>query len=362
MEPRIDQNDVFKAGMDGVHTYRIPSLLVTANGTLLAFAEARKISNRDASPTDMVLKRSFDKGETWEPMQRILPGIGEEAIMNPCALNDGDDVLLFCINAHKTGEFRHRHLLMRSRDDGATWSEPEDLTDSIENGDEKFISGPGVGIRMRSGRLVIPGYSVVCDAAGKRQDTRGRVLYSDDHGQSWHMGGMVSGDNTNESQVVELGDGSLLLNSRIQKSHPHHPGCRGLAVSRDGGVTWEESFLKPELNEMPCQGGFIRFETPNDSGRAFLLFSNPDARLDLEGSSRTRMTVKISEDEGNTWRRKLLLHKAFSIYSSPALLPDGRIGLLYEWGSYQWGDDLSTRKIDGLRFARFRISDVKSDG
>ncbi len=361
MNSKIDQNDAFKAGADGVHTYRIPSLLVTANGTLLAFAEARKFSALDASPTDMVLKRSFDNGDTWEPLQIVLPGIGEEAIMNPCPVIDGGEVLLFCMNAHKTAEFRHRHLLLRSRDDGATWSEAQDLTDSTVNGDDAFIPGPGVGIRMRTGRLVIPGYSIIRDAAGERCDCRGRVLYSDDHGRSWYLGDMVSGDNTNESQVVELGDGSLLLSSRIQKQHPHHPGCRSLAVSRDGGATWDESFLKPELNEMPCQGGFIRFEVPDGSGRALLLFSNPDARLDLEGSSRTRMTVKISEDEGRTWPRKLLLHQDFSVYSSPALLPDGRIGLMYEWGNYKWGDDLDTRAIEGLRFARIRIRDVNFD-
>ncbi len=353
MNTDFEQTDVFVAGADGVHTYRIPGLLVAPGGTLLAFCEARKISSADASPTDMALKRSFDNGTSWQPLQRVLRGIDTEAIMNPCPVIDGDEVLLICMNAHKTGPGRHRQLLLTSHDDGQSWCAPRDITDQIENGDDKFVPGPGIGIRMRNGRLVVPGYTnTYDDQDGKRLDSRSRVLFSDDHGRSWRLGDPVSYRLSNESQVVELGDGTLMLNSRIQKSHPDHPGCRTLAISRDGGQTWEDSYLEPALNEMPCQAGFIRFDIPGEHGRGRLVFSNPDARLDMEDSSRTRMTVKISDDEGTSWSWKRRIHEGRSVYSCPALLPDGRLGLLYEWGR-----DVTTKKIDGIRCARFAVTD-----
>ena len=118
----LTQIDVYTGGVDGVHTYRIPSLIAAPGGALLAFCEARKISGGDASPTDMVLKRSLDGGETWRPMQVLVRGEGEEAIMNPCPVVDGGTVRLFCMNAHKKARNHHRHLLLESGDDGALGS------------------------------------------------------------------------------------------------------------------------------------------------------------------------------------------------------------------------------------------------
>lgn len=247
----LQQVDVFVGGADGVHAYRIPSLLATPSGTLLAFCEARKESLHDASPTDMVLKRSTDGGRSWGPLRRVVVGRDKEAIMNPCPVGlDGDAVLLFCMNAHKTEHGRHRHLVLRSPDGGASWSAPADITDTL--GDDTFISGPGVGIRMRSGRLVIPGYVGDYTADRQRLASYSCVAYSDDGGTSWRLGQRVQYPMSNESQVVELSDGSLLLNWRIQKRGAEHPGCRGTAVSRDGGQTWEPPVLNRVLNEDPC--------------------------------------------------------------------------------------------------------------
>ncbi len=142
MEPYFEQTNVFVGGKDGVNTYRIPSLMVTSQGTLLAFCEARKISKADASPTDMVLKRSEDGGRSWSAVQRVLGAAGEEAVMNPCPVIDGDTVFLFCINAHKTSPGHHRQLLVKSDDEGRTWSSPEDLTEQIIPADDTFVPGP----------------------------------------------------------------------------------------------------------------------------------------------------------------------------------------------------------------------------
>ena len=123
------QRDVYVSGADGVHTYRIPAMIVAPGGTLLVFCEARKESIRDASPTDMVLKRSTDGGETWSEVQVLIHGEGTDAIMNPCPVVDAatGTLLLVCVNAHKIEQSRHRHLMITSNDDGKSWSEPVNL-------------------------------------------------------------------------------------------------------------------------------------------------------------------------------------------------------------------------------------------
>ena len=230
---RIKHADVFRAGADGVHTYRIPSLLVAPNGTLLAFCEARKESSGDATPTDMVLKRSTDCGRSWLPMQTVFRPGGKNAIMNPCPVPDGKTILLFCVNAHKSGREHHRQLLLHSEDNGQTWSDAADITENISGGDDTFVPGPGIGILTRKSRLVIPGY--INGNTGDRaySKTHSCAVYSDDGGKSWRLGEPVAFAGSNESQVVELADGSLMINCRIQNENT--PGCRLTAISRNGG-------------------------------------------------------------------------------------------------------------------------------
>lgn len=335
MENETIQADVFAAGADGVNTYRIPSLVTGPGGVLLAFCEARKESCGDASPTDLVLKRSTDGGASWGEKITVLAGAGSEAIMNPCPVVAGETVLLACLNAHRDGKGRHRQLLLRSEDAGLTWSGPADLAGEIAGGDETFVPGPGVGILTKAGRLVIPGYTNLYNAERVREDSRSRALLSDDGGHSWRLGAPVGYGMTNESQAVELADGSLVINCRVQKSFPDHPGCRVVAVSRDGGETWSEPFLAHELNESPCQAGFIRFAGAD--GRPRLVFSNPDSSPGTGSTAerRTRMTVRVSFDEGRSWPVKRLVHAGPTAYSCPAALPGDRLALLYECGE-QW--------------------------
>lgn len=345
----FEQFDVFIGGEDNVHTYRIPALLATAGGALLAFCEARKISQGDASPTDMVLKRSLDGGRSWRPPQVLVAGEGNEAIMNPCPVIDGQTIFLICMNAHKKARCRHQHLLLRSEDDGQSWSQPVVLDACIAPYDDTFVPGPGVSIRMRDGRLVVPGYTNVITDDGSRPASFSRVLYSDDQGRTWRMGQPVASSTSNESQVVELADGSLLINWREQNhlDASAHRGRRGTAVSRDGGETWSEPVFARELNEAPCQAGFLRYSLAGTGDRNRLLFSNPDAVPGPEGGARTKMTVRMSYDEGQTWPVARLIHGGPSIYSSLAVLPDGLITLLYECGEEE--------RYERIRLARFSL-------
>jgi len=343
-EAGIEQVDVFVSGADGVNTYRIPSLIITSKGTLLAFCEARKVSISDASPTDMVLKHSSDGGRTWSAMQVLIRGRGKEAITNPCPVLDAtsNTVHLVCISAHKVEHGRHRHLMITSRDDGKTWSEAIDLGKHITPYDDTFVPGPGVGIQLGGGRLVIPGY------VGKyepktRTGLYSSVIYSDDHAQTWRAGKKVS-DFSNESQVVELVDGSLMLNMRSNRGQ----SCRAVAISSDGGQSWSAVVDQQALNECPCQASFIRYSDARRQDRNRLLFSNPDVAGARYGVvKRTRMTVRLSYDEAKTWPVSRLIHAGPSSYSCLVVLPDHSIGLIYEGGQ--------KHRREWIRFARFSL-------
>jgi len=186
-------------------------------------------------------------------------------------------------------------------------------------------------------------YRTPCDYTDKNGHGS-HIIYSDDHGKSWQLGGSVSGG-CNECQVVELADGRLMLNMRMQENGQ---GKRGVATSRDGGVTWSELKLDPVLIEPVCQASLLRYTLASTGGKNRLLFSNP-ASAPAPGQSRgdrVKMTVRLSHDEGRTWPVSKCLHDGPSAYSCLAALPDGDIGCLYEGGKTRYGE---------IVFARFSL-------
>ena len=330
--PQPPMTDVFVAGLDGVHTYRIPAMVLSPSGAVLVFCEARKEGIRDASPTDMVLKRSLDGGKTWLPMQRLVKGEGTDALMNPVALVDATThtVFLLCCNTNRKTRGEHRrHLLLSSRDDGATWSAPVDIGDKIAGYDDTFVPGPGCGIQTRSGRLVVPGYTSPEKTDDKDEHGfRSRVIYSDDGGKSWRMGQPVD-NHTNESQVVELADGGLMLNM------PQGAGqsSRAVAISKDGGESWGPVSWDRGLNECPCQASILSHSRVDKDGRSIIAFANPDNAGERYGAvERTKMTVRLSFDEAQTWPVKKLIHAGPSSYSGLIRFPNGDVGLVFEGG------------------------------
>lgn len=346
-EPFFSQQDLFISGHDDVNIYRIPSLMVSPQGTLLAFCEARQ--GDDGDPTDLVLKRSvydgaaspsrnlngyprtFGYGVNWQRMQVVLAGHGE-AIMQPCPVVDrATGEILICCQEIRGGlanllknEWHGRCLILRSVDDGQTWSPPQEITESIGH----FAAGPGIGIQLRNGRLVIPGYS----------QEGARVIYSDDHGQTWRHGAPVANKGCNESQVVELTHGSLLMNMR------QGGRCRYVAHSRDGGETWFKEYNEESLPDPGCQASMLRFPNPED--RSLLLFSNPPHPGPFE--ARTNLTVRLSHDEGQTWSSGREIHAGPGAYSCLAVLADGStLGVLYETGA--------AHPYERIAFARFNL-------
>jgi sialidase-1 len=316
------QHDLFRSGTEGYHTFRIPSLLVTPKGTLLAFCEGRKRGRGDAGNIDLVLKRSLDGGKSWRPMQ-VIADDADNTVGNPCPVYDRSTNTVWLLLTHNLGKDGEKAIrdgtskdtrrvwVMKSGDDGATWSKPVDITKDVK--DPKwtwYATGPGVGVQLTSGRLLIP-----CDhtEAGTKTN-RSHVIYSDDKGATWKLGGVL-GEKTNECQVVERQDGSLLLNMRSY----HGKNRRAVAISTDGGKTWSDVTLDDALIEPVCQASLIR------AGPDGLLFSNPASK------KREKMTVRLSDDGGKTWGAGKCLHEGPAAYSCLGLA-DGDVLCLYERG------------------------------
>lgn len=329
-----DGVDLFISGTNGYHTYRIPSLIATSKGTLLAFCEGRKIARADDGDIDLLLRRSTDAGKSWESQQVVYEEGGEKKVTigNPCPVIDQETStiwLSFCRNNSAV-------LITSSTDDGRTWSPLRDITPDVKKRDWTwYATGPGVGIQLQrgrhKGRLVIP-----CDhrePIDGKQATHSHVFFSDDHGQNWNLGGTVA-LHTNECQVVELADGQLLINMRNywgnDGGRPDRQGMRAIARSRDGGETWSAVDFDKALIEPVCQASLLAIPDPGHPDKTLLVFSNPASR-----EARRNLMVRESFDQGKTWPVSREIYAGPAAYSCLAALADGRLALLYERDDYR---------------------------
>ena len=335
-EPFVERGFTFEAGGDGYHTFRLPTLVVSSSGTLLLFCDGRKRHAGDIGKIDVVLRRSLDGGKTWEPLQLLHTDAGEKAkVGNACPVLDrqtGAVHLLFCKNLTQA-------LLITSTDDGATFGEPVDITYAFKQFDHPwkyFATGHVHGIQMKSGRLVLP---VWCNDMPRSAETKGKmrpgVIYSDDHGKTFHAGGLLPHFHSlNESTVFETGDGGLCLNSRALRL-----GCRVVSRSSDGGKTWTPPQMDEQLPCPTCQASTLRL--PSGDGKSRVLFSNPGI-----GKGRSGMTVRLSYDDGRTWPVSKLIDKGAAGYSDMAVAPDGTIYLVYEAGRKRSSDRIAVVRFN----------------
>jgi sialidase-1 len=343
------QVEIFRAGEGGYASYRIPALITSAKGTLLAFCEGRRNSASDTGDIDILLRRSFDNGKTWSPVQKIAD-MGENTIGNPTPVVERKTGKVFLLLTHNPGNTTEKQIInaearagrsvwiMSTSDDGATWTEPKNITASTKKQDWTwYATGPGNGIQLRSGRLVI-----ACDHNRKDNDARySHIIYSDDQGENWKIGG-VAEEKTNESAVAELKNGQLLLNMRSY----HGKNRRAIQYSADGGASLLTPLkLDETLIEPVCQASLISVVPAGKKPNGRLLFSNPAA------TTRTRMTVRLSENDGKTWVNSRVIHEGPAAYSSLAVLRDKSIGLLYERGD--------AKPYERITFARFDLGWVK---
>ena len=352
------QTAVFVSGKDGYHTYRIPSVIVTQKGTVLAFCEGRKISRSDTDDIDLMLKRSTDGGRTWSD-QQIVWDDGPNTCGNPCPVVDQDTGTIWLLLTHNLGVDREAQIVAgtskgsrtvwvsRSDDDGLSWSRPIEITASTKKPNWTwYATGPGVGIQFRhgphKGRLVVP-----CDhkTRGDEVGYHSHVIYSDDHGKTWKLGG-VTENGVNECQVIERTDGALLLNMR--RSQTNRALIRATATSTDGGMSWSPLSYDRILVSPRCQASLLRYVPSDTRGKPIVLFSNP-----ADTKQRIKMTVRLSTDDGRTWPVAKSLHAGPSAYSCLTVLPDMTVGCLYERGD--------KHPYETITFARFSL-DWLTDG
>lgn len=360
--PLVDDNSsiVYTPGENGVAWYRIPSIVRTTKGTLLAFAEARNDRKSDNSDIDVVLKRSEDGGRTWsESMLLVDYGPDKTGNQSPVVLPDGKILLLYSICKlveQPDGEIsssRDRQVyIISSEDDGKTWTKanereltPELTSDGIPY--HTYCTCPVHGIvkeyEPNKGRVVV---AARCNKDG---NSFAHIIYSDDNGETWHQGGGMSDYlYGSECTVAELCDGTLVLNSRDGNDSDDH---RYQAYSSDGGITFGPT-EKTQLREPPtgCLGSMLRYGKAEDSGETILLFSNPTSL----NPNRLYGAVKASWDSGKNWTKMCMyvdrsgLNK-YTAYSDLVLLDGEQIGVLYEAGAKYTG---------GIVFKRINFSDI----
>ncbi len=318
----IRRATAFRAGEGGIHSFRIPALVTAADGTLLLFAEARKQSWVDKSPTDIVLKRSRDGGRTWSPMARLLPG-GGDAYMDPLPVVDRGTARIFLFacrwpaDDHSTAG--NTAWMMTSEDHGLTWSEPRELTrELVGRGRTIRGFGPGHGIQMGpdgrfANRLVIP-----IRTSNRRGEDAILAAFSDNGGRTWRPGGAVP-NGSGEFMIAEGAPGRLVLNRRDSEA-------RYRAFSVDGGQTWTRQQIDPALATVVngCQGCLFA------AGGA-LFFTTPAGIPLAEGfDNRANLTLYRSFNGGHTWPARYNLSSKAAGYSDLARLDDGRLALVFE--------------------------------
>jgi len=369
-EPEFRRTELFAAGRGGYALYRIPGLVVTAKGTLLAYCEARKSEKGDWGATDLMVRRSTDGGRTWSPPTK-LPAVEGPIAKNPAAVKqklgrDGEVTynnpvfipdrsgavhVLFCVEYD-------RCFYSRSDDDGQTFVKPREITAAFDAFRPEYpwqvlATGPGHGIRLTNGRLLVPIWLSTGTGRGAHRPSCVSVIVSDDAGATWQRGAVVCADphptNPSEAAAVQLADGRVMLNIR----HEAEPHLRAVSVSDTGLTGWSPLRYDRDLPEPVCQGTLARLSEPPDDPRTRLLFANPHNPV---GRERKNLTVKLSYDEGQTWAEAKTVESGPSGYSDLAVGPDGRTLCFFERGAGKARTlSLATFNVEWLTDGRDRI-------
>jgi sialidase-1 len=358
-----ETQQVFISGTDGHKSYRIPAIIVLPDGTLLAFAEGRVRGSADFGDVNIVLKRSADNGRSWGKMETIVDYDSLQA-GNPAPVADLTDpeypegriFLFFNTGNNHEGEVRkgngYREVWYKtSSDGGLTWSEAVNITTQVHkplmpdvnpayNFPEdwrSYANTPGHGMQFTEGpykgRIIISANHSEGEPKDNWEDYAAHVFFTDDHGKTFRMGQTLNLPGSNEATATEISEGRLMLNARNQKGDIR---ARIVAISDDGGETWNTVYFDHLLPDPVCEGSLLNVGKYN--GKNILAFSNP-----ADTSDRNNLTLKISYNDGESWPLAILVDKSddpdkmksFTAYSDIVRLNTGEIGILYERDNYK---------------------------
>lgn len=332
--------------------FRIPVLTRSTAGTLLAFCEDRRHSLGDSGDINLVVRRSFDSGRSWTP-ESVVWDEGSNTVADCAAVVNRKDGTIWLLCSWNLGSDEESTILsgtsrdtrrmfsLSSTNDGATWSQPKEITGSVKQPDWTWVAaGPGVGVQLEhgpaKGRLLIPCYHGVTNSEAYHS----HVIYSDDDGASWTIGGVLQGIMTTEGQLLERIDGTVLLNMRGQEGVKQ----RVVSQSQDGGLTWSTSVYEPSLPDPIVQGSLARYIAPPRYRAPRAIFANPASEC-----CRERLTVRLSNDDATSWAGSVVVHQGPSGYSCLLALDEGEWAILYENGPLYFDEKIT--------FARMSLRD-----
>ncbi|MFT4092919.1 MAG: sialidase family protein [Niabella sp.] len=349
---------IFAAGKDGYKSFRIPAIINMKDGTLLAFAEGRVNNASDFGNIDIVMRSSNDQGKTWLPLQ-IVADAGILQAGNPAPVLDmtdpdypGGRIFLFYNTGNNAeGSVRKgngvREVWYKTSTDGVTWSEPVNITTQVHKPYQpaynplynfkedwrSYANTPGHAMQFETGRHRGRIYIAANHSAGAPQrnfkDYRAHGFYTDDHGKTFHLSEDVNLEGGNENTAAALSKSRLMLNLRNQQGNVK---ARYTAFSKDGGVTWYQQKFDRQLPDPVCQGSLLT--AGKKWGKNILAFCNA-----ADTSNRDNLTLKISYNDGRTWKKNIRIYSNPAIndaaaYSDIVKISKRVIGILYEKDSY----------------------------
>lgn len=346
---------LWTAGVGGYTTYRIPGIVSTKRGVMLAYTSARMGAN-DWADIDIVLRRSTDHGKTWSESRRIA-GKTEGTTDNPVAIPDYQTGAVHFLFQHNY----ERAYYMRSDDDGKTFTKPVDITEVFEQFRPEYdwhVIAPGVGhaLQLKNGRLVVPIWMSTGAPTGPKsrahRPSAVATIFSDDHGETWKRGAIIvnSSDeipNPSESMAVQLADGRVLMSIRNESTKNR----RVFSISPDGAKDWTKPEFDEGLFEPICAASIVRFATSPADSDPRLLFSNPDSETlpvvnpNRPNRPRQMLTIKLSTDSGKTWSVHRVLDPGVAGYSDLAVDGEKNIYVMYEEGSIKGSETNNTHTI-----------------
>lgn len=357
---QAQESVVFKSGTEGHKSYRIPAIVALPNGDLLAFAEGRVNNSADFGDVNLVMKRSKDQGKSWSELIMLV----DQSILqagNPAPVVDLQDpdhpngvVYLF----YNTGNNHENEIrkgngvrevwYIKSIDYATTWSDPVNITSMVHKPNQpnlnpnynfnedwrSYANTPGHAMQFQKGkykgRIVIPANHSAGPPQPQFRDYHAHAFYTDDHGKTFKLSPSVNIEGSNESIATELSNDQMLMSIRNQRGDIRN---RILAYSSSGGEQWDTAYFEPQLPDPVCQGSIIIIGYKK--GKAIIASSNA-----ADQKQRNNLSIKISNDEGKTWSRSLVVDnndankKDWSAYSDLVMVDKKTIGILYERNNY----------------------------